>query len=65
MADQKSAKKELAKFIEQLSEEDAVRILAFAKSVPKKSDQKHSKKAPRSGWLHCAMLSAKIPKNGT
>ena len=65
MADQKSAKKELAKFIEQLSEEDAVRILAFAKSLPKKATKNTVKKAPRSGWLHCAMLSAKIPKNGT
>ncbi|MBP5447362.1 MAG: helix-turn-helix transcriptional regulator [Treponema sp.] len=47
MAGETNAKKELAKFIEQLSEEDAVRILAFAKSLPKKSDQKHSQKTRR------------------
>lgn len=47
MAGEKKAKKELAKFIKQLSEEDAALVLDFAKRLPQKTGAKQTQKTKR------------------
>lgn len=47
MAGEKKAKKELAKFIKQLSEEDAALVLDFAKRLPQKTGAQQTQKTKR------------------